>query len=442
MNKTDSDEYRRAVEDFERWRGQIDTEVDANKPHRADYEKAIGLRQSVVDWCHVEGLEILSAEDKAFYDSVVDEIERLRADFSRLNPPKLNDGVHLPIDPIQHSIVGGYGRCIIWLDRIHTLKSYKKWTGTTDHSKTIGGNLDEYLKAKKTDALTGTIKAGSYDLLQHRLNHFRSFCGASSIEQFNAKTLAAFCDTLKQEIIANSISQAYAQGIMTSTKSFVRWLWKAEVLDNLPRNINDLHITVEEQEIILFTRHDIATLLGAASDRTRLYLLLMLNCGYYQQDISDLKHEEVNWEQGRIFRKRSKTAKKATVPKVNYKLWDTTFELLKRFRSGHPTLVLVNDNGSALRQRGFRQDGKTQNLDNIKKAYERVCNKLGVDVRPMKLVRKTGASTLEQHDIFARYAQYYLGQAAVTVADRRYVRPSDEQFDKALKWLGEQFGIQ
>ena len=113
----------------------------------------------------------------------------------------------------------------------------------------------------------------------------------------------------------------------------------------------------------------------------------------------------------------------------------------RRPAEANPILVLVNENGSPLRQRGFRADGKIHNLDNIKKAYERACTKLGVEVKPLKLFRKTGASKLEEHETYGRYAQFYLGHAPQSVAESRYARPSDEQFDRALKWLGEQFDI-
>ena len=263
-----------------------------------------------------------------------------------------------------------------------------------------------------------------------------------SLNQLSARTLSSFHSHLIQQITDDNISQAYAAGILTSVKSFLRWLWKSEAIENLPRNVDDLHITVELEEIVPFTKNEMVDLLAAASGRSRLYLLLMLNCGFYQQDIADLKHTEVDWHHGRILRKRSKTAKKASVPKVNYKLWGETFALLKSFRSDHPTLVLVNRNGSPLRQRGFRADGKTQNLDNIKKAYERLCTRSHIPCRPLKTIRKTGSSKLEEHDTFGRFAQYYLGQSPQTVAESRYAKPSEEQFDRALKWLGEQFDLQ
>ena len=68
----------------------------------------------------------------------------------------------------------------------------------------------------------------------------------------------------------------------------------------------------------------------------------MLNCGMTQRDISDLKDEEVDWNAGRIRRKRSKTANHDNVPVVEYLLWPRTFDLLKEYRSGGELVLLTN----------------------------------------------------------------------------------------------------
>ena len=115
--------------------------------------------------------------------------------------------------------------------------------------------------------------------------------------------------------------------------------------------------------------------------------------------------------------------------------------MLKKFRSKHPVLALVNQNGGPLRRREFTPDGRHKHCDNIKSAYERLCRKLGTKPRPLKLLRKTAASKLEDHDSYGRYAQYFLGKAPASDTERRYARPSPEQFDKAVLWLGKELGL-
>jgi hypothetical protein len=61
---------------------------------------------------------------------------------------------------------------------------------------------------------------------------------------------------------------------------------------------------------------------------------------------------------------------------------------------------------------------------------------------PLKSLRKTPATMLENHAEFGRYAEYFLGEAPHSIASRHYIQPSREQFDNAIRWLGRQFGIE
>jgi integrase len=59
----------------------------------------------------------------------------------------------------------------------------------------------------------------------------------------------------------------------------------------------------------LFTADEVRRLLERSPERLRLFVLLMINCGMYQSDISDLGESEVDWDAGTIERPRSKTGK-------------------------------------------------------------------------------------------------------------------------------------
>ena len=72
-------------------------------------------------------------------------------------------------------------------------------------------------------------------------------------------------------------------------------------------------------------------MLGAADERTELYLLLGLNCGFYAVDIGTLLKEGVDLGAGRIKRKRTKTRDRShDVPEVDYLLWRRTRDLLEK----------------------------------------------------------------------------------------------------------------
>ncbi|HEY3788458.1 MAG TPA: hypothetical protein VGL71_06365, partial [Urbifossiella sp.] len=116
----------------------------------------------------------------------------------------------------------------------------------------------------------------------------------------------------------------------------------------------------------------------SATDKTKLYLLLMLNCGMYQNDVAELAASEVDWKTGTITRKRSKTRDRKDAPTVCYKLWPETLRLLKAYRadtavSTHQgeTRVLLTADGKPLVFAGVK-NGKFTGYDAIQSAYHRL----------------------------------------------------------------------
>ena len=107
-----------------------------------------------------------------------------------------------------------------------------------------------------------------------------------------------------------------------------------EVIKSLPRVLDSQSKALAIQELrnkpVVFSNEELATLFRAAKPRMKLYMLLMLNCGMTQKDVSDLNVLEVDWEEGRIIRKRSKTRGNGNVPEVDYRLWPETWDLLQQ----------------------------------------------------------------------------------------------------------------
>jgi hypothetical protein len=164
----------------------------------------------------------------------------------------------------------------------------------------------------------------------------------------------------------------------------------------------------------------------------------MANCGMTQADVSDLLDREVDWAVGRITRKRSKTKGEVNVPTVCYKLWPVTFELLKKYRSGQER-VLLTEAGEPYVRTQLNEQGRLVKADGFASNYAHVQKRLGL-YRPLKQLRKLGASLLASHKDYGRFASYFLGHSPRTVADRHYVVPPQELFDEAVTWLGRQLG--
>lgn len=63
------------------------------------------------------------------------------------------------------------------------------------------------------------------------------------------------------------------------------------------------------------------------------------------KDISDLSHDEVDWEAGAITRKRNKSKDEPNAHKVLYTLWPEAIESLKLHRSQDADRALVTKTG-------------------------------------------------------------------------------------------------
>jgi integrase len=168
----------------------------------------------------------------------------------------------------------------------------------------------------------------------------------------------------------------------------------------------------------------------------------MLNCGMTQKDIADLQHSEVDWDAGRIIRKRSKTRKHGAVPEVNYKLWPETVRLLRQERSkGQKGPVLLNANGQPLLSEEVTAEGKYKKNDNIKSAFHRLQKKTKIN-KPLKSLKKTSATLIRGSDEFTSLESLFLGHAGGTIAHRHYAKAPQNLLDQAIDWLATEYWIE
>ncbi len=202
-----------------------------------------------------------------------------------------------------------------------------------------------------------------------------------------------------------------------------------------------LVISISTPKAVVFTNVEVRKLLKAASDRTKLYILLMLNCGMTQKDVSDLKFEEVDWKAGRITRKRSKTFDQENVPTVSYLLWAETLRLLEQEQSSEGSgRVLRNANGSELCTEMLGEAGKYKKSDNVKNAFDRLCKKTGIK-KPLKSLKKTSASLLRDNERFQGLEGLFLGHAPQSMSDKHYTLVPGKLLDQAILWLESQYRI-
>ncbi len=415
--------YADALKQWERKKVEIDgqdkSQYEAAIKHRRDMEAALAYVN-----------EDLSPEAMARLASLpsLKRLEDALASSDKLLPltkQEIDPWLALPL--ADKELI----RCGLEIWHAAKTSSDKESTATI---ATIGQAIDEWLAGKKSQVIMGHIREGTMSSIRNNITYFRNWAEKRLLADCNEKLLLDFFNHLAGEIGNGVISKGYAHQIMLYVKSFIRRQWELHRIE-LPRNIGsrDLSIRAPAKEIKVLSIEDIRAFYNRASPLLQTCILLSLNCGFNQVDIATLQHSEVDWENATITKKRIKTGGIANVPTITWKLWRTTFQLLKQHRSKHPTLVLLGR-----KDRELIQGGGLERVDVIAKAWRYVRNKLGNKLA-YKLLRKTSSSILGSHSVYGRYAQYFLGHAPTDVASRHYIKPSQEQFDRAIKWLGQQF---
>jgi len=329
----------------------------------------------------------------------------------------------------------------IWRDRLEVMRCS---TPLAEH--TLQAHIARFLEDKRADMAAGLLTAGRVNALRLILERFQKWAGSDvPVAELGSQTLIDYRAKLLQLVEEETWARSTANEHLGTIKSFVRWLWQIEAIVTLPRVLDGknktLDIGTSRSPIVVFTTEEIKHLLQNASTRTALYILLMLNTGMTQKDIADLDFAEVDWDAGRITRKRSKTRSHNGVPKVDYLLWPETIKLLRQERCSHSSgRVLLNEEGLALWLEELRDDGTYRKSDNVQKAYLRLTRKLKI-AKPLKSLKKTSATLIRGNRSYQGLEDLFLGHAPQKMSDQHYAQAPTGMLDEAITWLRDAYGI-
>ncbi len=351
---------------------------------------------------------------------------------------RLEAGDGIPTHIINRVLSGGYSGEMAPEFREHRLRRLEKEIGPepAPPERTVGGQVEAWVRLQRSRHVAGKISAGRVDAYERNVAVFRDWIRpGTDIGEINAPKLRDYYGWLCAQVGAGRFSAAYARSLFGAARNFISRVAELDVIP-LPGNIRSRDFTFDDTPKVIprFTKAEIHTLLAACdgySPRTKLFLLLMLNCGMYQSDISDLRREEIDWERGVITRRRSKRRRGGLV--VAYKLWPETLELLGRFGSPDGERVLTSEDGNPLVQYKA-SGGDLDRYDLIGQAYRNLRERVGID-KPLKVFRKTSADILEKHKEYGRFYSFFLAHAPKSLGEKHYVTPSEDLFFEALEWL-------
>jgi integrase len=313
--------------------------------------------------------------------------------------------------------------------------------------KTVAGLVKAWLTNKEVEMRAGQLAPKRYDNLKYEMRSIEIAIGPMrSAESIDEATVDQVYNHYMNAIAEGNLARETAKTRWGLFRAFVKFAWSRRLIE-LPRNLESKSITSPPVAVPIWSDEEVKATIAASTGQLKLHLFLMINLGMYQKDIADLKDTEVDWNAGTITRRRSKTKDAKGSPTVTYRLWPQTFALLKEFRSGGELVLLTGDNRAWVRAEP-KSGGKILQCDGIARNYRRLIaayKKKNPDkplaARPLKELRKTSASKLDEHGEYGRYAQHFLGQSPRSIADRHYITPSQARFDMALEWLGRGYGF-
>jgi integrase len=305
--------------------------------------------------------------------------------------------------------------------------------------RTVQALADDWLHSQQTLVMIKSLTATSLAHDRICLGHFTAYLGETAdVGTIDCERLEGFHNHCLSKIAEQHWSASYAKEVFKTARIWIKWLWERGAIE-APKNLNRrFKFGSTVKQIQTWTVDEVRQVIGQATGKLRIALLLMLNCGFTQRDVSDLADAEVNWRDGRIIRKRSKTRGQANVPTVDYTLWPSTLALLQEHRSGGER-VLVTKSGKPYVSAEMI-DGKVIRSDNFCALFHVFRKRLGFR-KSLKLLRKTSASLLESHPIYGRLTSLFLGHSPASIKDRHYAAVPQALFDEAVVWLGGQLGV-
>lgn len=286
-------------------------------------------------------------------------------------------------------------------------------------AETIGSWIDKYLDSKKGIVAKDTLRS-----FRNSLKRVGEILGRDmDAKKFDGLAFEKVSKEMAKHVSAGSLGLYWSK-----FTSFVLWLWDtARVIDELPRNFRkkSLQLSSPRPKAKKIPIGDLRSMLDAADDKSKLVILLGINCGFTTKPIKLFNkkrmsgNDEIGFiKDGRYVWRRTKTEKRSgNAPIVHFKLWKETTDLIG-------DVSLPKDD-----------------VD-IRGAFNKVRDRLGIEKKfSQGSLRSTGVSMIFDGD-HSKYCTWYLGDVDSSIAWRHYTAKESAEFqagfDKCLDDLHDQ----
>lgn len=266
---------------------------------------------------------------------------------------------------------------------------------------------------------------------KRRVEPFIRWTEANNVADIDGQTLEAYFGHLLELPTAPATKRA----VWNNVAQFVQYCTEQGTARPANFRSSRFKIKLGRKKPETWTVAQVRAALDAADERLRLYLFLMVQCGMYQADLTNLLKEEIDLDAGTLTYGRRKNEKHDDQIRPTYQLWPETLDLLRRHLSDHPTLALTTERGTPLTQT------VPTRYDTIHQRYLRLCGKLGWTARPeLSDLRKTAANILD-HKCGVAARKYYLARSPKGVDEQFYIVPRPGEFAAHLLTLRKELGI-
>ena len=465
------------------------SEIDGTKPYVSEYRRASTIIEQALTWYASHG-EPDGEEGKA------DALRLIRDELADATPSEpvlvrvdaLSEQAGLVKEPtlclLDHNQTGesveSNGEAIRFA-KVQRFQLADRWAerlripATTTQRKaaaTIESAVKLLLEDKAAQARVNERAAGTLMDWNDKLKHFQTFIGKHTpCKKISEDTLRGYYNHLTRKVEARHIGKARAANLFKAVRSFITYCAENDLIEHLPKNIrsrrfefnaaigpNGKRVKTGATTADLWTPDEFHVALEHLSPRWQCYLLLILNCGFYESDLSSLFRSEVHFEKNgrgviptrcRIIRRRTKTIRRDSPPVINYKLWPITAKALHK--QMHPTndRLFTTRNGTPLKSEQINDDNTASCYNTMCRQWWRLrheykSTKGKFPDKKLMHLRHTGSSTIATKKDFIWVKTLYLGDAPIEIADRHY-NPHDGQvykpLDEALQYLGKQFRL-
>jgi site-specific recombinase XerD len=351
-------------------------------------------------------------------------------------------------------------------------KSKKKQTPKRSYNpRRVSTCVRRFIKHKRDIATASggeEITLSRVQNIQNRLQHFNDFFADYSLGEISERDITRWQKAQLKRVENGEIAPTTLRQDFLTVRQLYKWSYQQHIINNQPRNLEELTKRTKKQRTkamrsqtnlnphLLFSKSDIQTLYKSCDtdsmdiswlkrgdtevEMLRVALLLALNTGMTQQDLSDLTVGELFFKMRppRLKRYRSKTN-----VETNVILWRETVKRLKDHCRGKKKtdLVLLRRDGRPLVTQSVVKGQKTGGRSDVlgaafRRLVQRVFGK--DDKRRFHHLRSTVADLCKQR--LPGTQDLYLSHRAKEMSSF-YTRPAQKQFDTMMTYLEKDLGF-